>query len=189
MSQVTPPHIGKLYEPDSPFFVRWNRRQFSVFMRSPGPRRSPRGHNTPTPPDEWINTIFRNCAECGSCGPVYLHCACGGMYIHHEVNINFRDFHHMIHPILWAYEANKPCRLPNDPVEFGHMYLEQQSAPTESIEAPFPDMNSIWVDLMAYTIQNRQNMRTDVSRTHEMVYIDNPNNNDERPYAIIGRIE
>ena len=111
------------------------------------------------------------------------------MYIYHEVLINFHDLHHIIHPILWVHQANKPCRLPNDLAEFGHMYLEQQSAPTESIEAPFPGMNSIWVDLMAYTIQNRQNMRTDVSRTHEMVYIDNPNNNDERPYAIIRRIE
>jgi len=191
MSQVTPPHIGKLYEPDSPFFVRWNRRQFSVYMRSPGPRRSPRGHNTPTPPDEWIKIIFGNCAECGSCGPVYLHCECGGMYVYYKVLIGGHFLHHKVHPIVWAHETNKPCRLPNDPVEFGHMFLEQNLSPRpNNREAPFPDMHCMpTIEWTATILQSLQNRRTDVSRTHEMVYIDNPNNNDERPYAIIRRIE
>ena len=191
MSQVTPPHIGKLYEPDSPFFVRWDGDKFFVYMRQTGLRRSPRGHNTPTPPVVAAHLVIGNCIECGTCGPIYLHCTCGGMYVYHQVLINGRDLHHKVHPILWAHEANKPCRLPNDPVEFGHMFLEQNLSPRpNNREEPFPDMHCIPTLLsVECAIQSRQNMRMDVSRTHEMVYIDNPNNNDERPYAIIRRIE
>lgn len=190
MSQPTPPHIGKLYGQDSPFFVRWNGGKFTVGLHLAAPRRSPRGHNTPTPPDEWIEIIFGNCDECGSCGPVYLHCECGGMYVYYKVLIGGRFIHHKVHPILWAHEANKPCRLPNDRVEFGHMSFEQKFAPRPTGEAPFPDMHIIpTLVSVEYALQNRQNMRRDVSRTHEMVYNGNPNNNDEMPYAIIRKIE
>ena len=192
MSQPTPPHKGKLYEPDSLFFVRWMEGKFSALYYLPGPRRSPRGHNTQTPiRDEWIEFFFGNCDACGSCGPVYLDCECGGSYVYHRVMTNDTDLHHDVHPILWAHEANKPCRLPNNSVEFGEMFLEQKFAPRPTGEAPFSDMHCMpTLEWMEYTLENRQNMQRDISRTHEMEYIDNPYIiNDEMPYAIIRRIE
>ena len=124
-------------------------------------------------------------------GPVFLNCECGGRYVWHSVLFQNQDLLYNVHPVLFAYEANKPCQLPNNLEEFYRMWNDQEGAPrpTHSGLGSFPTHSIGTPEWMTFTLENRQNMRTDISRTHEMVYANNLNNYDDRQFVIIRKIE
>lgn len=178
MTEPKPAHYGKLYNMDdeNPFWVVWDEETFYVYMEKlSNCRRSPRGHNTPTPfrgPNFQEGLQLGNCCNCLTCGPVYASCPCCNTFI---IPFSVRDPQNMsenlynVHPILLANEANKPCLLPNNAEEFNIMYLRQEAFPPSTPARPYPLGKSLTPNELTKEIRAaKRNKRISESKTHGM---------------------
>jgi hypothetical protein len=191
MAEEVPPHVGNLYDHVvSPFFLNWNNVDLYVYMRH---NVSCYTHDLQFPQTNEMlrrGIIFGNCNRCFSCGPFLLNCDCGGLYI--KIMLvnpeNRNQTLYYAHPITVAIKSNKPCDLPYHPGEFGRMYRDYIHAPRPTPEQPFGIRYVCTPEQLSNDIERMRRKRKHYKKTHYMDYMDNPDTNDNTPFAIVHEI-